>query len=87
MLNEIFFLNGKPYKQVNKTIAEKYYNFGAPVLLQSSNMQLNNVWQQPCYISNKESNETFKQICNNYMYYNCDNYRGKYIHYFIELSK
>ena len=54
-------------------------------------MRLNNHWQHPYKISKEQTEgnaftvgSTFKQMVNDFTYYNCDNERGKYPIFFIE---
>ena len=53
-----------------------------------------NMWQRPMPICKNrypfvgytfdQMCDTFDQVCDAYKYYNCDNERGKYIHFFIK---
>lgn len=75
-------------QQINKTAAKKYFEDGKKIFLQSSKMCFNNVWQSAIEVSKEDLTykETFETLINGYKYYNCDSYRGKYIHFFIKES-
>lgn len=77
---------GVRVKQVNKTTARKLYNEGKTVYLQSCNMSLNNPWQSPCRIVSKVYDNTFDSAVNAFQYYNCDNERGRYANFFVEVD-
>ena len=72
-------------QQISKRTAKKFFEDGKEIFIQSSNMTFENVWQSAAGIekSSLMYGESFETICNSYLYYNCDNYRGKYIHFFI----
>lgn len=91
--NEVILMDDKKVRQVTIKKAEKAYDEGKNVWLHSCNMRLNNHWQHPCRISKKQTEDnaftcgsTFKQVVNDYKYYNCDNERGKYPIFFIEVE-
>lgn len=91
--NEVILMDGKKVRQVTIKKAEKSYNSGKDVWMHSCNMRLNNHWQRPCKISKEQtdgnaftSGSTFKQVVNEFTYYNCDNERGKYPIFFIEVE-
>ena len=69
-------------KKVSKRTAQKLFNEGTMIFLQSSNIMFDNVWQHALSIDNRDS-ESFEKICNSYKYYNCDAQRGNYIHFYI----
>ena len=71
--------------QVSKTDAKKFYLSGRVVYLLASKMRFDNIWGGacPCQIQDKSDNKEFEKLCNSFRYYNCTNYTGKYIHYFI----
>ena len=65
------------------------------ILLLSSNLAFDNVWEKPysCNIKKytegeevlpTEYEKMFGMICNYFRYYNCDKERGMYIHFFME---
>ena len=72
-------------QQISKRTAKKFFEDGKEIFIQSSNMTFENVWQSAAGIekSSLMYGESFDSICNSFEYYNCDNYRGKYIHFFI----
>ena len=93
--NQILRRKGKKYVQISKTAAKKLFDNGGTILLQSSNMVFDNVYQSPFetnkksdfFISSISSEEKwFDLICSDYCYYNCDNERGKYINFFKEVQ-
>lgn len=79
---------GKLMQQVTKRTARKLWNKGETIYFQSSNMRFDNVWQQPM-AAQKDGfsfvGYTFEQVCSSYESYNCDRYRGRYIHFFISI--
>jgi len=78
---------GGVVKQINIRTAKKLFESGKEIFMQSSNMRFENVWQQPFnFIKDQSNGESFETICNSYKYYNCDNYRGKYIHFFARVE-
>ena len=90
---ETLSISGKKAKQVNIKVAEKAYNEGKQIWLLPCNMRINNPWQHPMPLctSDVENNaftigSTFKEIVNDFKYYNCDNERGKYPSFFIEVG-
>lgn len=92
--NQILRMNGKQYVQISKMAAKKLFDNGGTILLQSSNMIFDGVWQCP-FGTNKKSGffinsisseeKWFELLCIDYRYYNCDNERGKYINFFKEV--
>ena len=72
-------------QQISKRTAKRLFEDGKEIFIQSSNMTFENVWQSAAGIEKAylSYGETFETVCNSYLYYNCDNYRGKYIHFFI----
>lgn len=69
-------------ERVNKQKAKRLFNEGKTIYLQSCNMYPFGVWQSLCPIDSEKGD--FDQICNEYGYYNLDNERGKYIHFYIK---
>lgn len=77
---------GWTMEQINKTIARKLYAEGKTIYLISCNMRFDNVWQLPfpMHISDgADSSDSFDDRVNKYIYYNCDNERGKYPCFFV----
>lgn len=74
-------------KQVTKRTAKKVYDEGKTVYLQSCNMRFNNFWQSPCPVNKTKDvyERTFDQTVLEFENYNCDNERGKYAQFFIEI--
>lgn len=91
MINEVFYSHDLKcrVKQISKRTARKLWDDGREIYFQSSNMRFDNVWQSPMPAS-KDGNSfvgySFDLICCNYKSYNCDNERGKYIHFFIKVE-
>lgn len=72
-------------QQITKRTSRKLFEAGKYIFLMSSNMRFENMWCTP-YEVKKDSmqcTENFDYMCNDFMYYNCDYERGKYIHFFI----
>lgn len=82
---------GKTYnlQQVSRRTAKKAYDEGKIVFLQSCNMRFGNMWQTPCPIKKEGTQYTnapsFESIVADFRWYNCDNERGLYPQYFIEI--
>lgn len=77
----------KVIQQISKPRARKFFDEGRTIYFQSSNMGFDNPWQSAMEaMKNGFSFQgyTFDQICNSYECFNCDNARGKYIHFFVE---
>lgn len=77
----------KTLKQINKTEAKKLFEQGTQIYLQASNMHPFGVYQNVCPIRHDphEADNTMNQfdyITNSYRWYNCDNERGRYVHYY-----
>ena len=85
---------GKEYIQLSKTKAKRMFYAEKTILLLSSNLAFDNVWEKPysCNIkkymeeevSPAEYEKMFDILCNSFRHYNCDRERGKYIHFFME---
>lgn len=78
----------KQIKQVNKTIAKKIFASGGTIYLLSSNLDFDNNMSRPQKISKagqQHAGYDFEQIVSNYIYFNCDTIRGRYVNYFVEL--
>ena len=69
-------------KQVTKNVAEKAFNDGATVWMHPCNLRLD-AYQEPAPVNNKNG-ESFENVLNHFIYYNCDKERGKYVIFFIE---
>ena len=74
-------------RQVRKDTARKLFDAGIDVYFQSSNMPFDSIWQRPM-IANKNGYSfvgyTFDSICSDFKSYNCDNERGRYIHFYAD---
>ena len=44
------------------------------------------MWQGPCMINKRDSDISFENMVNYFTYYNCDNERGKYPIFFVEVN-
>lgn len=80
--------DGRNIRQVNKTIAKKIYESGGVVYLLASNLDFDNNMSSPQKISKagqQHAGYDFEQIISNYIAFNCDTIRGRYVNYFVEL--
>ena len=84
--NKVFEFYGIKTKQANKIAARKAYEDGKYVFLLACDMRPNNMWQGPCMINKRDSDISFENKVNYFTYYNCDNERGKYPVFFIEIN-
>ena len=76
--------------QISKAKARKLFNAGTEIFLQSSNMHPFGVWQSLCPIKydEQEADNTVDQfdfLVNSFQWYNCDNERGKYAHFYSKI--
>ena len=89
MINETFYshyLNCR-VKQISKSTARKLWDKDREIYFLSSDMRFDNAWHHPMQASKDGysfNGYTFDQVCNNYESYNCDDVRGKYIHFFVK---
>ena len=80
----------KTFKKVNKTQARKLYNNNKNVYIVPCKVypNYNNVWTQPIklnkeeYIDKNYEND-FDKIINNFEFYNCNTELGKYTSFYI----
>lgn len=86
MINEVFWSNDLKcqVKQISKRTARKLWDEGREIYFHSSNMRFDNMWQPPMPACKDVAGHTFDQVCSSYETYNCDNERGKYIHFFVK---
>lgn len=80
--------DGRNIRQVNKTIAKKIYESGGMVYLLASNLEFDNKVNRPQETSKdgiQYAGLDFDQIISNYIAFNCDTIRGRYVNYFVEL--
>lgn len=86
MQNEDYIYNGERVIRVNKKVARQMYNNGKQIWLIPDMMRLDNAWQSPCPISTKDNggDREFDARVNEFVYYNCDNERGRGVKYFIK---
>ena len=89
MINEVFYSHYLEcrIKQISKRTARKLWDEGREIYLHSSNMMFDNVWQHPMPAGKDYYSfvgYTFDQVCSSYKCYNCDNERGRYIHFFVK---
>jgi len=77
-------------KQINKIEAKRLFNNGETIYLQTSNFYPFGVWQNLMTVNIKDdvdnSTDQFEFLCNSFRWYNCDNERGKYIHFYKQLN-
>lgn len=74
-------------QQICKRTARKLFNEGKDIYFLSSKMRFDNVWMPPMCAQKDGfsfSDYSFDQICHFYEIYNCDNYRGRYTHFFVK---
>lgn len=77
-------------QQICKRTARKLFNEGKDIYFLSSKMRFDNVWMPPMCAQKDGfsfSDYSFDQICNFYEIYNCDNYRGRYTHFFVKADQ
>lgn len=87
--NEILSISGKKVKQVTIKVAEKAFNEGKQLWLHPCNMRINNPWQSPMPINEDKTFvgcKSFTSVVEVYKNYNCDNERGKYPIFFVEVA-
>ena len=89
MINDVFYSHDLKcrVKQISKRTARKLWDDGREIYLHSSNMRFDNMWQHPmpaCKDGYSFVGYTFDQVCSSYETYNCDNERGRYIHFFVK---
>ena len=74
-------------QQISKAKAKRLFEEGKDIYLHPSNMMFDNAWQSPHKVNKNDSFTCdFEYICSNYKYYNCDNERGRHIHFFVEFK-
>lgn len=77
-------------KQINKLTAKKLYNNGETIYMQTSNFAPFGVWQNLMTANVKEDIDNtvnqFEYLCDSFRWYNCDNERGKYIHFYQRIK-
>ena len=89
MINEVFYSHDLKcrVKQISKRTARKLWDEGREIYLHSSNMRFDNMWQH-LMPAGKDYYSfvgyTFDQVCSSYETFNCDNERGRYIHFFVK---
>ena len=74
-------------QQISKPKAKKLFENGEKIYFVSSKMRFDNPWTYPLEIEKKADSSIhgdFENICNHFVYYNCDNFRGKYIRFFVK---
>ena len=89
MINKTFYscFHKCRVKQISKRTARKYWEEGKTIFFHPSNMMFDCIWQHPM---SAEKNGysfvgySFDSVCADYMYYNCDSERERYIHFFIK---
>ena len=76
-------------QQITKPVAKRLFHDGVEIFLNSSNMGFDHFWQSAMSLQKNagyNGNRTFEQITNEFIYYNCDNERGKYICFFVRVD-
>lgn len=76
---------GQRMQQISIRKARKLFDKNIAIYLQSSNMPFNGVWQSACKVQKPTYSgwHNFDNVCAEYRFYNCDNERGKYIHFYV----
>ena len=91
-MRESFFSSraNSEVKQINKNKAFCLLTEGANIWVNASKMLFDNMWQPAIGISSDEvpcrTYEAFNKWINAFEYYNCDNERGRYPVFFMELN-
>ena len=74
-------------KQITIRTAKKLFNQGKEIFLQSSNMHFESVWSGAMPLKKDTSfTSDFDYIVSDFKYYNCDNERGKRVHFFVRCA-
>jgi hypothetical protein len=74
-------------KQIQKRTAKKLYEAGETIYLQTSNFYPFGIWQSLMNVcSRDEVDPDFEYLCNSFRWYNCDNERGRYIHFYKRIQ-
>lgn len=75
-------------KQITKTTAKKLFLNGVEIFLNPANLNFNNeLLVHPMPLKKDAYNyEKWDYILNDFMYYNCDAERGKYINFFVRVD-
>lgn len=91
--NMVLSISNRKVKQVSIKSAEKAYNDGKQLWLHPCNMRVNNPCQSPMPLNKADvdnnaftSGSSFSAMVNDYKHYNCDNERGKYPIFFVEVE-
>lgn len=74
---------GREIQQINKTKARKLWEDGQTIYMLPSNMRVGNIWMCPMPTRKTDDRWNFNLLCADFIYYNCDNERGKYIHFYV----
>lgn len=87
-MNNLYFFNDKGVKfnRINKRTAEKAYNNGKTVIFCPVNVRPFTFWHLEIEISkNSQGNNgvAFKQVVNNFEFYNCNSETGKYTAFYM----
>lgn len=74
-------------KQINVKTAKNLFDNGKELFLKPSNLIFDSVLFRPMNLQKVGFNDRpFENVVNEFMYYNCDNERGKYIQYFVRVK-
>ena len=90
MKNNVFYSYKKKcrIKQIDKRQARKIFNDGGEIFFQSSNMAFEGLWQNAMPLKKDELwRSDFDQVCSDFMYYNCDSERGRYIKFYTRVKE
>ncbi len=86
MRNEKFYstTTASEVCRVQKRTAQKLYDEGREIYLLPSNIRFDNMWILPFPAKKKNNSESFDKLCSHYKFYNCDNFCGKFIKFYVE---
>lgn len=71
-------------RQIDKRQARKLFYSDERIFLHPSNLKFDNPWQTPMPLMRDLTwHKDFDTVLNDYMYYNCDSERGRYVHFFV----
>lgn len=78
-------LNGKLYKQISITRANKLYNENKTIYLCGNKSNIFSCWINLCPVNFYDFGNNFKDNVNSFLYY-LDSTLGSYANYFIEIE-
>lgn len=89
MINETFYSKRLKcmVRQISKQAARKLWDEGKEIFFLPSYMSFDNAWMRPMEAAKNGfsfQGYTFDHVCDNYETFNCDSFRGRYIHFYIK---